>query len=86
MLRGTVQGAPFLKTYDVELPKAATDNPEIERMWAWHRVQSLLNEERREGKKGRHVPAIVELCEGFSIPSEYASFLVLENDAEYRRW
>ena len=29
---------------------------------------------------------IVRLCEGYSIVSEYASFIVLENDAEYRRW
>jgi hypothetical protein len=29
---------------------------------------------------------IVRLCEEYSITSEYASFIVLENDAEYRRW
>jgi MprA protease rhombosortase-interaction domain-containing protein len=29
---------------------------------------------------------IVRLCEDYSIVSEYASFLVLENDAEYQRW
>ena len=29
---------------------------------------------------------IVRLCEGYSIVSEYASFIVLENDAEYQRW
>ncbi|MEM7314808.1 MAG: hypothetical protein AAF497_16805, partial [Planctomycetota bacterium] len=29
---------------------------------------------------------IVSLCEQYSIVSEYASFIVLENDAEYRRW
>ena len=29
---------------------------------------------------------MVRLCEGYSIVSQYASFLVLENDAEYQRW
>ena len=29
---------------------------------------------------------IVNLCEGYSIVSEYASFIVLENDKEYKRW
>ena len=29
---------------------------------------------------------IVRLCEDYSIVSEYASFIVLENDAEYQRW
>ena len=32
------------------------------------------------------VDEIVRLGEGFSIVTEYTSFLVLENDAEYRRW
>ncbi|HEV7518909.1 MAG TPA: hypothetical protein VGR07_21660, partial [Thermoanaerobaculia bacterium] len=29
---------------------------------------------------------VVRLGEGYSIVSEYTSFLVLENDAEYKRW
>src|SRR5581483_10542364 len=31
-------------------------------------------------------PEIVRLCEGYSIASEWASFIVLENDAEFARW
>lgn len=85
-LTGTIEGAPFAEVYDIELPDNEASNPEIERMWAWHRVQALLDQEREEGETGRHVPEIVRLCEGFSIPSEYASFLVLENDQEYQRW
>jgi Ca-activated chloride channel family protein len=86
-LSGTIQGKAFAKVYEIDLPKSvADDNPEIERMWAWHSVQGLMDQERAEGETGKHVPKIVELCEGFSIPSEYASFLVLENDAEYKRW
>ena len=32
------------------------------------------------------VGEVVKLCEDYSIVSEYASFIVLENDAEYQRW
>ena len=32
------------------------------------------------------ISEVVRLCEGYSIVSQYASFLVLENDAEYQRW
>ncbi|MCR9246930.1 MAG: VIT and VWA domain-containing protein [bacterium] len=85
-LTGTIEGAPFAEVYDIDLPRAQASNPEIERMWAWHRVQALMDREREEGDTGRHVPEIVRLCEGFSIPGEHASFLVLENDQEYRRW
>jgi Ca-activated chloride channel family protein len=85
-LRGTVQGAKWERQFDLELPKLDAENPEIERMWAWHRVQRLFGDERRAGSPGKHRDEIVRLCEGFSIPSEYASFLVLENDQEYQRW
>ena len=85
-LRGTIQGAPFEQRFEIELPKLDDDNPEIERMWAWHRVQRLYGEERAEGTSPARVGEIVRLCEGYSIVSEHASFLVLENDAEFARW
>ena len=73
---------------DVELafPPADDGNPEIERMWAWHRVQQLLKEADRTGSRDGVVTEIVRLGEGYSIASEYTSFLVLENNDEYGRW
>ena len=55
-------------------------------MWAWKRVDQLLAAARERGEIGSVVDEIVRLCEDFSIASEYASFIVLENDAEYQRW
>ena len=85
-LRGNIGGELFERTLNVELPGDEADNPEIERMWAWHRVQRLLKAADRDGSRGTVIPEIVELGEGFSIVTEYTSFLVLENDAEYQRW
>jgi Ca-activated chloride channel family protein len=73
------------RTVQVEIPERA-ENPEIERMWAWHRIQSLEKEADRAGDRNAVIGDIVRLGEGFSIVSEYTSFLVLENDAEYKRW
>ncbi len=50
-----------------------------------YRVSRLMGEEREAGSR-RNAAEIVQLCEGYSIASEYASFIVLENDAEYQRW
>jgi Ca-activated chloride channel family protein len=61
-------------------------NPEIERMWAWHRVQRLLKEADRGRSRSGVTGEIVRLGEAYSIVTEYTSFLVLENDAEYQRW
>ncbi len=85
-IEAKVLGRDIDKTLEVELPHRDDANPQVDRMWACRRVQSLLDESRRSGAKDAHVPEIVRLCEGYSIVSEYASFIVLENDAEYQRW
>ncbi|MEX2171387.1 MAG: VIT and VWA domain-containing protein [Pirellulales bacterium] len=83
---GDVQGQPFEETIDVELPAQDDANPEIERMWAWKHVDQLLASARQRGETASVVDEIVKLCEEFAIVSEYASFIVLENDGEYQRW
>lgn len=84
-VKADVAGKPLEQTVDLEIPEDA-ENPEIERMWAWHRVQQLLKDADREGSRSGVIDEIVRLGEGFSIVTEYTSFLVLENDAEYQRW
>ncbi len=83
-LSGKVQGGPWKQTIEMQLPTADEGNSEIERMWAQKRVARLLGMER--SGKGSNRDEIVRLCEGYSIVSPYASMLVLENDAEYKRW
>jgi len=85
-VEGDALGSPFKESVEVQLPDIDAGNPEIERMWAWHRVQRLMNQDRRAGADGAGKEEIVRLCEGYSIASQYASFIVLENDGEYRRW
>ena len=68
----------------MNLPDADDGNSEIERMWAQQRVSRLMGGERAGTAINRD--EIVRLCEGYSIVSPYASMLVLENDAEYKRW
>jgi uncharacterized protein (TIGR03382 family) len=55
-------------------------------MWAAHRVERLMAADRETGSSGSSKDEIVRLCEGYSITSEFASFIVLENDAEFQRW
>lgn len=85
-LRGSVNGLELKQTAQLEFPEKDPANPEINRMWAWHRVQRLLKDADRAGDRSPVIPEVVRLGEAFSIVTEYTSFLVLENDAEYRRW
>jgi Ca-activated chloride channel family protein len=85
-LQAEILGSPLRQAVRLSLPETEAANPEIERMWASHRVERLNEEARRTGSSGLVQEEIVRLCEGYSIASEYASFIVLENDAEYGRW
>ena len=85
-IRGNVMGRPFEQDVEIEFPENDADNPQIERMWAYANVQTLMNTVRKRGETPQLKEKIVQLCEGYSITSEYASFIVLENDSEYRRW
>jgi Ca-activated chloride channel family protein len=81
-----ILGSPFSQTAPIKLPNIDEQNPQIERMWAFHRVQELAEAGRRSGNVESYRSQIIDLCETYSIVSEYASFIVLENDAEYQRW
>lgn len=76
-----VEGRDLWEEVEAEFPAADEGNPEIERMWALQRVDEL---QKVSGQPD--VNEIVRLGEGYSIVTEYTSFLVLENDQEYQRW
>ncbi len=80
-----VNGRSTSTTLEMDFPGQDRENPEIERMWAWHRMERLKRMHEMNGNQ-ELLDEIVRLGEGFSITSEYTSFLVLENDAEYKRW
>ncbi len=85
-LTGNVLGREIEQTATLMFPKEDPGNPEIERMWAWKRIDQLLKKADRSGSRNQVIDEIVRLGEEYSIASEYTSFLVLENDNEYRRW
>ena len=85
-IRGSINGMEFKKTAQLEFPQKDDGNPELERMWAWHRIDGLLKGADRAGSRSEVGPEIVRLGEAYSIVTEYTSFLVLENDAEFQRW
>ncbi len=85
-LRADIRGRSFSRKADLAFPGAGDLNPELERMWAWKRVDRLLKEADRGGNRQPVLDEIVRLGEAYSIVTEYTSFLVLENEAEYKRW
>ena len=83
---GTVRGQEITQSAQMNFPQRDAANPEIERMWAWKRIDQLLKRADRTGSREAVVDEVIRLGEAYSIVSEYTSFLVLENDNEYKRW
>lgn len=80
-IAGNIRGKPLDTTAKLDFPKQDAGNPEIERMWASRRIDRLA-----KNPDDAAITEIVRLGEAFSVTSEWTSFLVLENDAEYARW
>jgi Ca-activated chloride channel family protein len=85
-VRGSVNGVEFKQGAELTFSKQDATNPEIDRMWAWHKIDGLLKEADRTGSRQSVADEVIKLGEGYSIVTEYTSFLVLENDAEFKRW
>ena len=86
-LAANVEGRSVEQKVGFDLPAKSDADPEIERMWAWKRVDELLKQSDRDGGRSQStISEVVRLGEAYSIATEYTSFIVLENDAEYRRW
>ena len=83
---GAINGAVFSQAMDLTFPAVDNGHPEIERMWAWKRIDRLLKDGDRSGNRDAISGEVIRLGELYSIMSEYTSFIVLENDQEYRRW
>jgi len=85
-LSASIDGQSSTRTIPLNFPAVDPTNPEIERMWALHKVNRLLAEADASGSRISAADEIVRLGEAYSIATEYTSFLVLENDAEFQRW
>jgi len=84
-LESTVEGRSVRQDSRFDFPAVTGGNPLIERMWAWRRIQRLRGPAQASTGQAA-VDEIVRLGEGYSIASEWTSFIVLENDGEYQRW
>ena len=85
-ISGNLMGHNFERATTVDFPGIDSENPEIERMWASRRIDQLMKDKDNPSQANAAINEIVRLGENYSIVSQYTSFLVLENDAEYKRW
>ncbi|HEV3342896.1 MAG TPA: VIT domain-containing protein [Pirellulales bacterium] len=85
-LTGDILGKRETLTAKLDFPQTDADNPEIERMWAWRKVDGLLSQVREQGETAALKQQVVSLGTKYSIVTPYTAFLVLENEAAYQRF
>lgn len=85
-LSGDILGKREALTAKLDFPETNADNPEIERMWAWRKVDGLLTQVREHSETADLKQQVVALGTKYSIVTPYTAFLVLENEAAYQRF
>lgn len=85
-LTGDFLGKRETLTARLDFPETNADNPELERMWAWRKVDGLMHQIREQGESAGVKRQIIDLGTEYSIVTPFTAFLVLENEAAYQRF
>jgi len=80
-----VSGKPRSWTTQFEMPRVSTENPEIERLWAFSSVQKIQRGIDAQGESADLTTAIVDIATQYSIVTDYTSMLVLSEQAMAER-
>lgn len=62
------------------LPKIATDNPELERLWALAQIDQAMEEIRENGETKNLRQEVTDLGLNYSLVTDYTSMLVVTDD------
>lgn len=78
-LKGKITGEE--KTYQTQFdfPDVATLNPELERLWAYSRIEHLTQEMEDFGEKADIKKAVTDLGVEYGLVTDYTSMIVLED-------
>lgn len=79
-LKGRISGQP--KTYQTRFafPKVATENPEIERLWAYAHIQDISQEIDDFGEKPDLKQAVVDLGVEYGLVTDYTAMVVMQDE------
>jgi Ca-activated chloride channel homolog len=79
-LKGRISGQP--KTYQTRFafPATASDNPEIERLWAYATIEAAMAEMEDFGEKADLKQAVVDLGVEYGLVTDYTSMVVMRDE------
>ncbi len=79
-LTGRISGEDKAYQTRFAFPSEATDNPEIERLWAYARVEEALQEISNFGEDADLQQAVVDLGVEYSLVTDYTAMVVVQDE------
>lgn len=79
-LRGKVSGQAIEYRTRFDFPVTASENPEVERLWAFARIEDSMEELRDFGEKADIKQAVTDLGVEFGLVTDYTSMIVLRDE------
>ncbi|SHI60879.1 Ca-activated chloride channel family protein [Malonomonas rubra DSM 5091] len=89
-MKAKISGQPHSWKTTANLPQTATDNPELERLWALAKIDQTMEEVREKGEIETLKNKVIDYGLNYSLVTDYTSMLVvtvdvLENQGIQRR-
>lgn len=79
-LEGKISGENKKYTTSFEFPAKSLDNPEIERLWAYSKIEELANEMNNFGENADLKQAITDLGVQYSLVTDNTSMVVVKEE------
>lgn len=79
-LKGRVSGEDKVYSTRFAFPAVATDNPEVERLWAFANIEDLNQQIADFGENADIKQAVVDLAKEYGLVTDYTSMLVVREE------
>ncbi len=84
-LEAKISGTPKTYSTTIEFPDRSEDHPEIERLWAYAKIQEIMRDMVFETNTRESERAIVDLGRQYGIVTDYTSMLVVREEVFAQR-
>jgi len=79
-MKAKISGQPHSWKTTASLPQTATDNPELERLWALAKIDQTMEEIREKGESETLKNQVIDYGLNYSLVTDYTSMLVVTDD------
>ncbi|MGD8592638.1 MAG: VIT and VWA domain-containing protein [Gammaproteobacteria bacterium] len=80
-VKGKISGQPKEYQTQFNFPATATGNPEIERLWAYAKIEDLQTEMEDFGERADMKQAIVDIATKYSLVTDHTSMVVMREES-----